>query len=86
MSSVHILKNTNSEPKGPLVREKRPMSVLMQEYAQADPAYIAKTAVCKSYSHVAMLILAHSLWPRHILPIGALKETANAAGVVCHDI
>lgn len=80
-----ISRRTNLELQGPLVREKRPMSVLMQEYAQADPAYIAKTAVCRPYGHCGYAN-KRSLWRRHILPIGVSKEMANAAGVVCHTI
>lgn len=34
---------------GPLIGEKLPMSDLVQEYARADPTYIAKTQVSHRY-------------------------------------
>lgn len=51
-------------PQGPLVGEKRSSHAITEEYAKADPVYVAKTAVGISASLTGLILTVCKALPR----------------------
>jgi hypothetical protein len=69
---------------GPLVGERRSSLEITEEYARADPVYVAKTLVCRASDMIVQL--AHVLCRRYLeftLTIAQSRVMAIVDGEVC---
>jgi len=51
---------------GPLVGEKKSSRAITEEYAKADPIYVAKTAVSNLRISIRATLIVHRHYPRNI--------------------
>jgi len=85
-------------PQGPLVGEKRSSHAITEEYAKADPVYVAKTAVSTCASSLGTLLIVDKALPQkfsHYRPIlgdgncgwrGMSNPTTTVARHSLHDL